>query len=178
MPHHTDPRWYRGDWEQRPVPLVPPEALRLAVGDTSKDFAFLFYKTFRRREEYDNFKQGHKTDPASLAYIYECFVYEYNKTVKDMVDGRIVMPERHFCRMQSSPMGWGLFNNILYNYDENYIVGKPSPRRKIDRQWDMVRIGKESYFVDNKQPNPIVTLMRNPDHKKIVESVLGKVLYD
>ena len=75
--HHADPRWYPGGFDERPKLLVPPEALRLAVGDKHEDFAFTFYTTFRRREKYDNFKQGYNNDPAPLADIYECFVYEF-----------------------------------------------------------------------------------------------------
>ena len=79
--------------------------------------------------------------------------------------------------MKSSSMTWRSFENTLYEYDQIYLAGPVEPAKKIDRSTDMVRIDKQSYFIDNRPPNPIVTLLRNqPDVKKeLVDSVLEKV---
>ena len=182
--HHTDPRHYPGAWDPRPKLSVPPEALRLAVGEKSEDFLEVFYNTFRHREKWDNFHSEEKTYPASLADIYECFVSEYSKTVKDMVEKRIVMPERHFSRVKGSPMTWRSFNNFLHDYDERYMAGPPSPPRSRSDSIDMLPLwnkydgwGDIRPFIS--KPNPVLTIDRSHHVKKeLVDSVMEKLQAD
>ena len=171
-----DPRYYPGHWDKRPELRVPPDALRLPVGQTEEYYVFRFYRMFRWQEKYDNFHNGYYPHPAQLKEIYECFIKEFDRTVRGVQDGSIATKVSHFGRLKS-PIPWGMFRRILldfdekyfeepllsyrnFNFDKKYFDGPPSPSRRIDRSHDIVKIGEQSYFFDNTPSNPIMSLKR------------------
>ena len=159
MPFNPDDiRYYPGHWDPRPQLRVSPDALHLPVGKTEEYYVFRFYRMFRWQEKYDNFHNGDYPHPAQLKEIYECFINEFDRTVRGVQDGSITMPVRYFSRWKY-PMTWGRFRHTLCEFDEKYFDGPPSPSRKIDRSNDMVQTGKQRYFVDNTPSNPIVSLI-------------------
>ena len=176
MPYNPDDlRYYPGHWDPRPELKVPPDAL-LNIEKTEEYYVFRFYRIFRWREKYDNFHNGDYPPPAQLKEIWECFIKEFERTVRGVQDGSITMTVRHFSRLKS-PMPWGRFWHILcdfdekyfdepllsyrnFNFDKKYFDGPPSPSRRIDRSHDIVKIGEQSYFFDNTPSNPIMSLKR------------------
>ena len=167
--HPFDPRYYPAHHEERPKLYLPSNSLLSMETVEIKRLLVLFYDRFRWREAFDNYFSEHKTGRAGLSDIYKCYVQEYKKTLEHVRNGEIVLDIKRWGRWNSSPMKFKFFEILLYEYNEIYLAGPPSPPRPRSGSVDMLPLwNKYDGFGDVRhlveKSNPVLTIDRSPRH--------------